>query len=346
MYSIFEPAQLGPMMLKNRTVRSATNEHLAQRDGRFTQAWAEAQVELAEGGVGLIITGHVALDPAQRADEGQPAMREDVDLPLLARTCAAVHSRGCRIVMQLSHTGLKAPQNVNGRPPKGPDDFSQEELETLVDQFRRGALMAQRAGFDGVQIHNAHGYLLSSFMNPEQNHRADEYGGTMENRFRLTRTIIEAVRRICGPGFAILAKVDCNSTDDFSGLLKLYQRAGVDGVEVSGLDFAARAGEKSPFYLQQALEAQKELELPLILVGGMFSRAAADQVLQAGIPFVSFSRSLICQPDFINRMEQGEESACLACNGCYKVYRSRPVRCVQHQRPIPQLAKVFGLELD
>lgn len=345
MYELFEQARLGPMTLKNRTVRSATNEHLAERDGRFTKAWAAAQEELAKGGVGLIITGHVAVDPAQRADEGQPVVRKDMDLALLARTCAAVHSHNCKIVMQLSHTGLKAPQSVNGQPPKGPDDFTDGELDVLVDQFRRGALMAQRAGFDGVQIHNAHGYLLSSFMNPEQNHRTDEYGGTMENRFRLTGRIIDAVRRVCGPEFSILAKVDCNSTDNFPGLLKLYQQSGVDGVEVSGLDFAARAGSREPFYLHQALEGQDGLDLPVILVGGIFSRQVAEEVLQAGIPFVSFCRALICQPDFVKRMERGEKSACLACNGCYKVYRSRPVRCVQHHSPVEQLAKVFGTVL-
>lgn len=342
MYELFEEASLGPLKLKNRTVRSATNEHMSDRNGQFTKAWGAVEEELARGGVGLIITGHAAVDPTQRADEGQPVMDERSDIALLSQTCEAVHSCGCRIVMQLSHTGLRAQQSVNGRPPKGPDDFQPEELDQLVERFRNAARRAKEAGFDGVQIHNAHGYLLSNFMNPKQNHRTDEYGGPMENRFRLTGRIIAGVREVCGPEFAILVKVDCDSTQDFPGLLRLYQNAGVDGVEVSGLDFSVRPGEKEPFYLRQALEGGQEIQVPLILVGGIFSRETAQQVLQAGIPFVSFCRALICQPDFVDRMRRGEKSACFACNGCYKVYRSRSVRCVQHRQEIAQLAQVFG----
>jgi len=117
----------------------------------------------------------------------------------------------------------------------------------------------------------------------------------------------------------------------------------VDGVEISGVDFFARPGVKEAFYLDDLLKAREGVELPLMLVGGIFSRDEAERVLEAGIPFVSFSRSLICQPDFIARMKAGEqeESACLACNGCFKVYRQRPVRCVQHTHPVGQLEKVF-----
>lgn len=342
MYSLFEAAKLGPMELRNRTVRSATNEHLSQPDGQFSESWLRTQEELARGGVGLIITGHVSVDPAQRADEGQPVLDERADRDLLVRTCGVVHELGAKIVAQVSHPGLKAPERVNGRPPMGPDDFTPEALDKLVDQFRRSARIAKESGFDGVQIHNAHGYLLSSFMNPQQNHRVDEYGGSMENRFRLVNRILAGVREDCGKDFALLVKVDCNNTEDFPGLLRLYQAAGVDGAEVSGLDFSSRAGEKRPFYLTQAVEAQRGLDLPLILVGGLFRRSDAEQVLEAGIPFVSFSRALICQPDFVERMRRGEESACLACNGCYQVYRTRPVRCVQHTAEIPQLGKIFG----
>lgn len=116
----------------------------------------------------------------------------------------------------------------------------------------------------------------------------------------------------------------------------------VDGIELSGLDFSARAGEKSPFYLDTLLQARNYLDTPVWLVGGVFSRREADRVLRSGVPFVSFSRALICEPDFIAKLKAGQtDSRCLACNGCYNVYRRRPVRCVQHTRPIPQLEEVF-----
>lgn len=344
MYDLWEQAQLGPLTLKNRTVRSATNEHLSEPDGRLTRTWVDATVELAKNQVGLIITGHFTVDGSQRSDQGQPVMDERADLELLRLAADGVHQYGGKLVAQLSHSGPKADTGVNGIPAKSPADFSPEELDRLVEQFVFAARRCRQAGLDGVQIHNAHGYLLSSFLNPQTNLRTDEYGGSLENRFRLTERILTAVRAACGKDFAVLVKVDSNGCGDLHGLLCLLEKAGVDGAEISGLDFAARTGSKEPYYLGELEAAREGISLPLILVGGIFSLRAAQQVLEAGVPFVSFCRSLICQPDFVARMKDGSqtESACLACNVCFKVYRQRPMRCVQHTVPIPQLTKVFG----
>ena len=240
-----------------------------------------------------------------------------------------------------------SPEAVNGRPAKAPEDFSPEELDQLVEQFRLGAQLCREAGFDAVQIHTAHGYLLSNFLNPAENLRTDQYGGSLENRFHIVARVLQAAREACGPEMALLVKADCNGCGDLHRLLQLYQEAGADGVELSGVDFASRAGEKSPFYLQEALRAMEGIQVPLSLVGGIFDLETAEAVLEQGFSFVSFSRALICQPDFIARMKRGEQtkSACLACNGCYQIYRRRPVRCVQHKDPIPQLEKVFGCSM-
>ena len=343
MYTLWEPAKLGPLMLKNRVIRSATNEHFSESDGRLTQTWADVQIELARNEIGLVITGHMTVDRTQRADEGQPVLDEQTNVDLLRYAAQGVHACGGCLLTQLSHSGPKAIPAVNGQPAKWPADFTLEEIDQLVDRFVLAAQLCKQAGLDGVQIHTAHGYLLSSFLNPSENHRTDAYGGSLENRFRLPGRIIRAVRAACGPDFALLVKADSNGCGDLSALLKLYEDAGVDGIEVSGIDFAARAGIKKPFYLDELLAAREGITVPLALVGGIFSRETAQQVLDAGIPFVSFSRSLICQPDFIARMKAGEqeESPCLACNGCYRVYRTKPVRCVTHEEPIPQLVKVF-----
>lgn len=345
MYQLWEAAQLGPLTLRNRTVRSATNEHLSEPDGQLTRTWVDTLVELAKGEVGLVISGHMTVDGTQRADEGQPVLDERTDLSLLKAAADGVHQHGGRLVIQLSHSGPKAMPVVNGREAKWPADFTQEEMDALVEQFVLAARLCQQAGADGVQIHNAHGYLLSSFLNPQQNARTDAYGGSLENRFRLPGRILRAVREACGTDFALLVKADANGCGDLHRLLELYQESEVDGVEISGVTFASLAGRKEPFYLKEVLAARDEIQLPLILVGGIFSRATAEAVLEAGIPFVSFSRALICQPDFVARMKAGEveESPCLACNGCYKVYRQRPVRCVQHTDAIPQLSKIFGV---
>ena len=344
---LWQPGRLGPVELRNRTIRSATNEHLSQPDGQLTQVWAETLAELARNEVGLVITGHLCVDRTQRADEGQPVLDRQTDRALLAQAAEEVHRAGGRIAAQLSHSGKKAMEAVNGRPAKAPEDFSPEELDRLAEQFRLGVQLCREAGFDAVQIHTAHGYLLSNFLNPEENLRTDQYGGSLENRFRLVGRILQAAREACGPEMALLVKADCNGCGDLHRLLELYQEAGADGVELSGVDFAARAGEKSPFYLQEALRAMDGIQIPLSLVGGIFDLETAEAVLEQGFTFVSFSRALICQPDFIARMKRGEQtkSACLACNGCYQIYRRRPVRCVQHKDSIPQLEKVFGCSM-
>lgn len=344
---LWQPGRLGPVELRNRTIRSATNEHLSQPDGQLTQVWAETLAELARNEVGLVITGHLCVDRTQRADEGQPVLDGQTDRALLAQAAEEVHRAGGRIAAQLSHSGKKAMKAVNGRPAKAPEDFSPEELDRLAEQFRLGVQLCREAGFDAVQIHTAHGYLLSNFLNPEENLRMDQYGGSLENRFRLVGRILQAAREACGPEMALLVKADCNGCGNLHRLLELYQEAGADGVELSGVDFAARAGEKSPFYLQEALRAMDGIQIPLSLVGGIFDLETAEAVLEQGFTFVSFSRALICQPDFIARMKRGEQtkSACLACNGCYQIYRRRPVRCVQHKDSIPQLEKVFGCSM-
>ncbi len=344
---LWQPGRLGPVELRNRTIRSATNEHLSQPDGQLTQAWAETLAELARNEVGLVITGHLCVDRTQRADEGQPVLDSQTDRALLAQAAEEVHRACGRIAAQLSHSGKKAMEAVNGRPAKAPEDFSPEELDRLVEQFRLGGQLCREAGFDAVQIHTAHGYLLSNFLNSEENLRTDLYGGSLKNRFRLVGRILQAVREACGPEMALLVKADCNGCGDLHRLLELYQEADVDGVELSGVDFAARAGEKSPFYLQEVLRAMDGIQVPLSLVGGIFDLETAEAVLEQGFSFVSFSRALICQPDFIARMKRGAQtrSACLACNGCYQIYRRRPVRCVQHKAPIPQLEKVFGCSM-
>ena len=311
-YSLFETAELGPLISKNRTVRSATNEHLSDPSGQITPAWVDSLEALARGGVGIIITGHLSVDRDQRADEGQAVLDQETDPALLSLAAQRVHQHGALLIAQISHSGGKARPGVNGRPPLSPGDLTPQLLDRLVEQFRHAARTAQMAGFDGVQVHCAHNYLLSSFLNLRWNHREDAYGGSLENRFRLIRRVLLAIRDACGPRFALLVKVDND-------------------------------GQKTPFFLDRLLAAWEGLTVPIFPVGGVFSRAAAEKVLAAGAPFVSLSRALICQPDFVERMEKGQtESPCLACNHCYNVYRQRPVRCVLHTEVIPQLEAAFG----
>ena len=163
MDTLFQPTTLGPLTLKNRIVRSATNEHLSESDGQLTQVWADTLIELARNEVGLIISGHFCVDASQRADEGQPVLNADTSEALLRCAADGVHRYGGKLLLQLSHSGTKAMERVNGIPPKHPEDFTLSELDALVDAFVLAAKRCQDCGMDGVQIHTAHGYLLSNF---------------------------------------------------------------------------------------------------------------------------------------------------------------------------------------
>ena len=353
MEKLWTQGEIGTMTVKNRTVRSATNDHLATREGELTEAWLDNYEQLAAGGVGLIITGQFSMDATQRADEGQPILTANMDEGMLARsrevlrrTCERVHAHGAKLVVQLSHTGIKAPESVNGRPPKAPADFTLEELNALVEAFAFGARTCLDCGVDGVQVHMAHGYLLSGFVDPDQNARVDMYGGSLENRYRICGEIIRAVRAACGEDYPILVKIDSNGSGDLPALLRLCKADGVDCAEVSGLDFAVRKRGEEPFYLADVVSAREGIDMPICLVGGVHDLTAARKVMDAGIEFAAFARPLICQPDLISKMEAGEQecSPCVACNSCFKVYRQRYVRCVFHENPIPQLEQVFGGE--
>ena len=340
---LWESASIGNMTLRNRTVRSATNEHLAGRDGAITEALLECYEELAAHQVGLVITGHYAVDALARVDAGQPSLDERTDRTLLKAAADRVHAKGGKVVIQLNHGGLKASEKLNGRPFRGPMELTAEDRADLLKRYRFAARLAREAGFDGVQVHMAHGYLLSSFLNPKENTRTDRYGGNVENRFRFPGEVLRAVREEWGLEDPVLVKVNCDAVEDLHQVLKLCQEAGASAAEISGIRFASEEINGEPFYLKKVIEAREGISMPLILVGGIYSRKAAEQVLQAGIPFVSFSRSLICEPDFIEKLKNGaEKSRCIHCNHCFQVYRERYRRCILHKKEIPQLRETFG----
>ena len=343
MDSLWEPALLGPLQLRNRTVRSATNEHLAEGDGQVSEALIACYEELAKHGVGLVITGHFSVAAEARTDLGQPLIYEATDRELLRRAVGGVHRQGGKIVMQISHGGRKTSEAVSGYPPREPDSLSEEELWVIRRQFVRAAQLAGETGFDGVQVHGAHGYLLSDFHNPKENRRSDSYGGDLANRFRLTGEILRGIRKEMGPDFALLLKVNGNDGSDFPALLQLAEEAGADAVEISGLDFTARKTRNGePYYLREWQTGVQAVAIPLILVGGLHEETAVRKAVEAGVPFLSFCRPLICQPDFLERLQRGEEGKCTSCNQCFKIYTNAFRRCAQHREENPQLRKTYS----
>ena len=257
MPKLFETTKLKGMTLKNRFVRSATAEGMATEDGVVTPRLIDLMAELAEGGVGLIITGHAYVTKRGQATPWQLGIYDDKLIAGLRAMVEAVHERDGKIVAQLAHSGMLANTQLTNDAPLGPSameglngamvqEMTSEDIKEIVETFGRAGERACSAGFDGVQIHAAHSYLLSQFLSPAFNHRTDGYGGSIENRARMLVEVVQGIRKRVGPDYPLLIKMNCQ--DFLEGGLELedavqagilLQAAGIDAIEVSGGTFAS-----------------------------------------------------------------------------------------------------------
>jgi len=324
MKSVFEPCSIGRLALKNRFVRSATGESRAGADGVLTEAVFPIYEALAAGGVGLIITGHTYVDANWKCGPKQTGISGPEHVPGLRRLARASRGNGAKVVAQINHGARR------------PAEMSPVEIRHVADAFAAAGGRAGEAGFDGVQIHAAHGFLLSGFLTPSENQRTDAYGGDAEGRRRLLIEIASGLRRALGPEYPILCKLGAVDGRDNSLPLEesvataaALREAGVDAIEVSaGLsgDHAQAAvegidaPEKEAYFAAPARAIRQAVDVPVILVGGLRSPAIMQNQLDAGIcDLVSLCRPFIRQPDLVNRMQAGQltRSSCISCNKCY-----------------------------
>ena len=253
MPGLFAPATLGTLQLNNSFVRSATAECMADAEGRVTRRLVALYSRLADGNVGLIITGGAYVHPSGRSYRGVVGVHDDSLLPGLSRLTEAVHQRGSRIALQIYHCGrqgeplatdgtLLAPSAIPSRVVRiRPRAMAATEIESIVASFGDAAARARAAGFDGVQILAANGYLINQFLSPHSNHRDDEWGGNLTNRMRFLLEVYRSVRGAVGPEFPILVKL---TVSDFlrgglspeESLIAAEELAsrGVDALEVTG----------------------------------------------------------------------------------------------------------------
>lgn len=342
----FSPFTVNGKTVKNRFIRSATNSHLDNTDGIISDAEIEMYDALGHGDVGTIITGHmsVAPDPAYRADIAQPSIGSDEFIPGIRRVADKIHEYGSLAIAQISMAGPK------GITPFDFNELSTEEMEQIRDWFINAAIRVQKAGFDGVQIHIAHWYMLQAVVNRDLNHRTDKYGGPDENLIRMPKEIIEGIRKECGPDFLVYVKMNAHNTaegiDDYDLLayyVKTLTESGVDLVEISGSDFTRQTRTAECYYIDAVKYLRERFpEITLSLVGGIYSEEAIDRVLET-TDFVSMARTLLTQPDFILKLKNGEalKSRCLHCNKCFEIFATKYERCVFG--PVnPKLEATFG----
>jgi len=362
--NVFEPAAIGSINLSNHLIRSATAEGLSTSQGFCSAPLTTFMVRLAKGGAGLIITGHMTVSSEGRAGERQLCIWHDDHLPALMDMTRQVHEAGGKIVAQISHAGIFANTSLTGEAAMGPTvrrksdaticrEMTSVDIRKTVKAFANASRLVKEAGFDGVQIHAAHGYLLSSFLSPHYNSRRDEYGGTAENRSRFLLEAVQAVRAATGDNFPVLVKMNANDylengvgIDDIIYAATAMEAAGVKAIELSGGTpesgkmIPARRGSLKPenegYYKEEAKYFKEKIGIPLILVGGFRTLSVAEKFLQDGIcDFIAMSRPFICEPDLIMRWKNGEQnySSCNSDNLCYRpVHAGKGLYCLTQVR--------------
>ncbi|MFO8056421.1 MAG: NADH:flavin oxidoreductase [bacterium] len=359
MTDMFTPGRIGNLELKNRVVRSATWEALADEEGRVTGSLIGYTLARIRGEVGLYIMGITAVSRNGLGMPGMTGMFNDEHVESHQRLTEAVHEEGGTVALQIAHVGAQASEELLGTEAVAPSAvlhpsfqtmpraLSTDEVKQMVEAFGTAARRAAQAGYDAVQIHAAHGYLLDQFMSPLFNQREDEYGEP--SRFPLE--VYDAVRKNAGD-LPVLVKL---SLDDFYPgsttpdvalqLARDLDRQGIDAIEVSAGIIAS--GKYSPsrsvkeekdegYFLELTRMAKKNVSCPVIAVGGFRSPEVIDRVLAAGdADFVSISRPLIREPRLVKRWSEGdrEKPKCISCNRCFGTLKyGEGIQCMMELR--------------
>jgi len=337
---------------------------MAATGGDVTPKLIETMAALAKGGVGLIITSHAYIRPEGQASPWQIGIFKDELIDGLKEMTQAVHDCGGKIVMQLAHSGNSAPEQLTKQPPMVVSDFeglakiprkemAASDIRELVTAFVDSAGRARSAGFDGVQIHSAHGYLLSQFLSPAFNRRRDEYGGEIQNRARIHLEVYHAIRKTVGEDYPVLVKLNCQdfaenglSLEDALQAGSMLADAGLDAIEVSGGVLSSpklspvRPGinseSKEAYFREQAKAFKKKIDIPLILVGGTRSFEVAERLVESGTAdYISMSRPFIREPDLVNRWKDGDrrKAECRSDNQCFgPAMKGEGIYCVTEKR--------------
>ena len=327
-------------VVPNRLAKSALSEALGTMDNRPTERLERLYARWADGGIGLCITGNVMIDRRALGEPGNVVVEDESDLPALRRWAAAGTRRGGQLWMQINHPGKQAPKGLNRETvsPSAigfradmaaffstPRELSDAEIGGLIQRYGNTARIARKAGFTGVQIHGAHGYLVSQFLSPHHNRRTDQWGGSAENRRRFVLEVLAEMRRQVGPDFPIGIKLNSAdfqrggfTEDESLDAIRALVDAGIDLVEISGGTYEAPAmtgitqkdstRKREAYFLEFAEKVRATVKVPLMLTGGFRSLDGMAQAVGDGaIDFVGLGRQMAVEPDVPARLLAGEE---------------------------------------
>ena len=328
MKHVFEPVKMNHIKMKNRLIRSATWEGIANIDGSITEETYYIYEELAKGGVGAIITGFTSVALHDYYFGGMMRLCDDALIYQYKKLVDIIHSNKSLVITQLALGAYY--RDVSGEYTQvEPDGMTIDEIKLVTKQFIDAAIRAEKAGFDGVQIHAAHFFFLSRFISPAINHRIDEYGGSTENRSRIIIEIIDSIRKAT-PTLHISIKINCNDfmydgldEKESLAICKLLDQVGIDSIEISGNGTSVRgikAHRNEGYFAPFAAKIADEVSCPIIVVGGFRALDTMETLLnQSKIELISLSRPLLREPDLPNKMNADPTiiSKCVSCNACY-----------------------------
>jgi 2,4-dienoyl-CoA reductase-like NADH-dependent reductase (Old Yellow Enzyme family) len=352
---LFTPASIGNLEIPNRIVRSATAERMANNlDGRVTGKLKEMWENLVRGGTGLIITGHMYVHPSGKCHPEMTGIYDDDLIPELSDAVKAVHDAGGKIAVQINHGGMQCSKEaiLGAMAPSAIDvefleqparEMSADEIGIIIDSYAQAARRAVEAGFDAVQLHGAHGYLINQFISPYINKRTDAWGGDLSERSRFLREIVQAVRAQVGMDYPLFIKFgmedgvdDGLSAENGAEVISWMKDMNLDAVEISGGILAKnsmkgiKSEDREAYFRPLAQIAQSVTDLPIILVGGMRSRKVMEDVLGEGdADFIALCRPLINEPDFPKLLKSGvqEKSECISSNNCWPTQMGEGIAC-------------------
>ena len=319
---------------KNRFFKSAMEEQLAKHN-QPTQTLVHLYDTWAKGGIGISVTGNVMVAENGKGSINDVVITDERSMDTLKAWAKAGTQNDTLLIMQINHAGKQSPKVINPVPVapsavalKGMDGFinppralADNEIETIIQQFIQTAKIAEQAGFSGVQIHGAHGYLVSQFLSPHHNQRTDKWGGSLENRMRFLVEIYQGIRAVVRPEFLVGLKLNSadfqkggfDETDSIQVVQKMSE-LGIDFIEISGgnyespemLTAKASTKQREAFFIDYAEKARAVSQVPLIITGGFRSEQAMNDALNSGhLDFIGIARPLALMPDLPSQINNG-----------------------------------------
>lgn len=296
MSNIRDTICINQMQLKNRLIMPPMAKSVCDGEGHVVQKLVDYYQEKSQSGyISMIITEHAYVSKEGKAGKGQMSLEKDSDIEGLKKIVDAIHQNDTKVIAQISHVGIEAKQGITGLEPMGPSSgkiLDKDEIAVLVQKFVMAAERALKAGFDGVELHSAHRYLLNQFYSPLTNQREDEYGGSAENRIRIHLEIIREIRNRLDSDFPLLVRLGAldyqeggSTLEDAVFAAKAFEEAGADAIDISGgmNGYIVKDRAKGQGYYTDVTEKIKEqVHVPVIMTGGITELKDADRIIREG----------------------------------------------------------------